>query len=48
MPVDWSDVWLTECVWLFFGLSALKLQTTVPVEVALVAEEKDDSVESMA
>lgn len=43
MPVD-RDIWLNECVWLFFGLRALKLQTTVPVEVVLVAEDSVDSV----
>lgn len=48
MPVDSRDIWLTECVWLFFGLSAFKLQTTVPVEVVLVVEDNDDSVESVA
>lgn len=46
MPVDSSDIWLTERVWLFFGLSAFK--TTVPVEVVLVVEDNDDSVESVA
>lgn len=40
MPVDCNDIWLTECVWLFFGLSAFWFNIIVPVDVA------DDSVES--
>lgn len=40
MPVVCSEVWLTD--WLFLGLSAL--QTTVPVEVVLVADDSGESV----
>jgi hypothetical protein len=40
MPVDCNDIWLTEWVWLFFGLSAFWFNMIVPVDVA------DDSVES--